>query len=129
MVVVLGVLGLPSPSCTLVWQERYVHDNDVLYSYCQTLALSTATSAILRFVMTTLSNPATRGEALRSRPTMRDVAALAGVSLKTVSRVVNRESGVSGDLVSKVERAAESWVMARPDGPPGPALPTSDHLL
>jgi LacI family transcriptional regulator len=38
---------------------------------------------------------------------MRDVAALAGVSLKTVSRVVNRESGVSEELVSRVERAAE----------------------
>ena len=37
---------------------------------------------------------------------MRDVAALAGVSLKTVSRVVNREAGVSPDLVAKVERAA-----------------------
>ncbi len=37
---------------------------------------------------------------------MRDVAALAGVSLKTVSRVVNRESGVSADLVERVERAA-----------------------
>lgn len=37
---------------------------------------------------------------------MRDVAALAGVSLKTVSRVVNREDGVSDDLVAKVERAA-----------------------
>ena len=32
------------------------------------------------------------------RATMRDVAALAGVSLKTVSRVVNREAGVSDDL-------------------------------
>lgn len=37
---------------------------------------------------------------------MRDVAALAGVSLKTVSRVVNRESGVSPELVARVERAA-----------------------
>ena len=38
---------------------------------------------------------------------MRDVAALAGVSLKTVSRVVNRESGVSDDLRERVERAVE----------------------
>jgi len=38
---------------------------------------------------------------------MRDVAALAGVSLKTVSRVVNREAGVSGDLRERVERAVE----------------------
>lgn len=37
---------------------------------------------------------------------MRDVAALAGVSLKTVSRVVNGESGVSTDLVERVNRAA-----------------------
>ncbi len=37
---------------------------------------------------------------------MRDVAALAGVSLKTVSRVVNREHGVSDDLRDKVVRAA-----------------------
>jgi LacI family transcriptional regulator len=37
---------------------------------------------------------------------MRDVAALAGVSLKTVSRVVNHESGVSPELVADVERAA-----------------------
>ena len=36
---------------------------------------------------------------------MRDVAALAGVSLKTVSRVVNREAGVSADVVARVERA------------------------
>jgi len=84
----------------------HVHDNGVCYFYGQTLALSSAASAILSFVMTTLSNAPTPGEALRSRPTMRDVAALAGVSLKTVSRVVNRESGVSGDLVAKVERAA-----------------------
>lgn len=35
-------------------------------------------------------------------PTMRDVAALAGVSLKTVSRVVNQESGVSRELVRRV---------------------------
>lgn len=36
---------------------------------------------------------------------MREVAALAGVSLKTVSRVVNRESGVSTDVAKRVERA------------------------
>jgi LacI family transcriptional regulator len=38
---------------------------------------------------------------------MRDVAALAGVSLKTVSRVVNREAGVSDDLRDRVDRAVE----------------------
>src|SRR3954467_1706772 len=42
----------------------------------------------------------------RVRPTMRDVAALAGVSLKTVSRVVNGVTTVDPELVQKVQRAA-----------------------
>lgn len=50
----------------------------------------------------------------RRRATMRDVAALAGVSIKTVSRVVNREAGVSGDLVDRVEAAAHQ-LDYRPD--------------
>ncbi|HEV7204854.1 MAG TPA: LacI family DNA-binding transcriptional regulator [Jatrophihabitans sp.] len=37
---------------------------------------------------------------------MRDVAARAGVSFKSVSRVVNGEPGVSPDLVARVHRAA-----------------------
>ncbi len=37
---------------------------------------------------------------------MRDVAALARVSIKTVSRVVNQEAGVSGDLAERVQEAA-----------------------
>ncbi len=37
---------------------------------------------------------------------MRDVAALARVSLKTVSRVVNGESSVAADLAARVHRAA-----------------------
>ena len=53
---------------------------------------------------TTLSAPAIRSA--RPRPTMRDVAALAGVSIKTVSRVVNDEPGVSPALVRRVQRAA-----------------------
>jgi LacI family transcriptional regulator len=43
----------------------------------------------------------------RRRPTMRDVAALAGVSLKTVSRVVNEEPTVAVELVTRVRLAAE----------------------
>nr|WP_286168377.1 LacI family DNA-binding transcriptional regulator [Phycicoccus sp. SLBN-51] len=43
--------------------------------------------------------------ARRPRATMRDVAALAGVSLKTVSRVVNNEAGVSTEVRTRVERA------------------------
>ena len=56
--------------------------------------------------MTTLSTPS-RNNRGRPRPTMRDVAALAGVSLKTVSRVINREPGVSPDLIARVDRAIE----------------------
>jgi LacI family transcriptional regulator len=41
------------------------------------------------------------------RPTMRDVAARAGVSLKTVSRVVNEESGVSPALMGRVRQAVD----------------------
>lgn len=41
------------------------------------------------------------------RATMRDVAALAGVSVKTVSRVVNGEPGVSAEMSTKVRDAAE----------------------
>ncbi len=40
------------------------------------------------------------------RATMRDVAALAGVSLKSVSRVVNLEPGVSPQLAETVQQAA-----------------------
>ncbi|MGH1488944.1 MAG: LacI family DNA-binding transcriptional regulator [Acidimicrobiales bacterium] len=39
------------------------------------------------------------------RPTMRDVAAQADVSFKTVSRVVNNEGGVSDELQKRVEDA------------------------
>jgi LacI family transcriptional regulator len=41
-------------------------------------------------------------------PTMRDVARTAGVSLKTVSRVVNGETTVAADLAARVHAAVES---------------------
>jgi LacI family transcriptional regulator len=41
-------------------------------------------------------------DARHSRPTMKDVAALSGVSIKTVSRVVNGEPGVSADVAERV---------------------------
>jgi LacI family transcriptional regulator len=57
--------------------------------------------------LTTLSAVSERGVRRHVRATMRDVAALAGVSIKTVSRVVNDEPGVSADLVRRVETAAD----------------------
>src|SRR5690242_4444768 len=42
------------------------------------------------------------------RPTMNDVARTAGVSLKTVSRVVNGEATVAPELVAKVRAAVET---------------------
>jgi len=47
------------------------------------------------------------GAAHRDRPTMRDVAALAGVGIKTVSRVVNGVSTVAPELVERVHAAAD----------------------
>lgn len=54
---------------------------------------------------TGLSDTSSRAE-VRARPTMRDVAALAGVSLKTVSRVINGEPSVAPELADRVARAA-----------------------
>jgi LacI family transcriptional regulator len=50
-----------------------------------------------------------QGNALerRERPTMRDVAALAGVGIKTVSRVFNDVPSVAPELVDKVRSAAD----------------------
>jgi len=49
------------------------------------------------------------------RPTMRDVASTAGVSLKTVSRVVNREPGVRADTAARVQAAIADLGFARND--------------
>lgn len=54
--------------------------------------------------MTTVSGRRAEDDA-RPRPTLRDVAALAGVGFKTVSRVVNGEPGVSPETQRRVERA------------------------
>ena len=43
----------------------------------------------------------------RERATMRDVAALAGVGIKTVSRVFNDVPTVAPDLVERVREAAD----------------------
>lgn len=57
--------------------------------------------------MTEQQTSLSESEAASRRPTMRDVASLAGVGLKTVSRVVNGETGVSPALEAKVRRAIE----------------------
>lgn len=49
------------------------------------------------------------------RPTMRDVAKAAGVSLMTVSRVVNRDPGVQPETAAKVERAIRQLGYQRND--------------
>ena len=50
-----------------------------------------------------------------ARPTMRDVASTAGVSLKTVSRVVNSENGVRPATAARVEAAIAQLGFARND--------------
>lgn len=61
--------------------------------------------------MTTLSTHRSR-----VRPTMADVARKAGVSLKTVSRVVNDEAGVHVETTSRVRAAIEELNYRRNDG-------------
>lgn len=51
-----------------------------------------------------------------ARPTMVDVARRAGVSLKTVSRVVNSESGVAAETAERVQAAIEALSFRRHDG-------------
>lgn len=50
-----------------------------------------------------------------NRPTMKDVAARAGVGLKTVSRVVNGERGVTPDTERRVQEAIEALGFRRND--------------
>src|ERR1044072_5636533 len=50
-----------------------------------------------------------------TRPTMRDVAVLAGVSLKTVSRVINDEPGVAAATADRVVAAISELGFQRND--------------
>ncbi|MEV7867257.1 LacI family DNA-binding transcriptional regulator [Streptomyces sp. NPDC088124] len=50
-----------------------------------------------------------------NRPTMKDVAARAGVGLKTVSRVVNSEPGVTADTERRVQEAIDALGFRRND--------------
>lgn len=52
----------------------------------------------------------------RRRPTLKDVAEAAETSIKSVSRVVNREGTVSPQLTARVEEAIEALGYARNDG-------------
>ena len=54
---------------------------------------------------TTTSGP--RVSSRTKRPTMRDVAKDAGVSIKTVSRVVNKEAGVRDELATRVQSSLD----------------------
>ena len=56
--------------------------------------------------MTTMSNRY-QADAAKNRPTMRHVAALAGVGIKTVSRVMNDEAGVSEATRKRVLSASQ----------------------
>lgn len=58
--------------------------------------------------VTPLSNSGAPADPARSRPTMRHVAALAGVGVKTVSRVINGEPNVSAATTAKVMAAART---------------------
>ena len=51
----------------------------------------------------------------RARATIRDVAALAGVGIKTVSRVINNEANVSVPTKDRVERAIATLCRWPPD--------------
>ena len=56
--------------------------------------------------MTSPSNlSSARRDGPQREPTMREVATLAGVSIKTVSRVINQEAGVAPETVAKVHQA------------------------
>ncbi|HEV2372613.1 MAG TPA: LacI family DNA-binding transcriptional regulator [Streptosporangiaceae bacterium] len=60
-------------------------------------------------------NGAGRGPGGRSRPRMEDVAAHAGVALKTVSRVVNGEPGVTQRTAERVHAAIDQLGFRRND--------------
>jgi len=57
--------------------------------------------------MSTLNQSEMGGPRNQRRPTIRDVAALAGVSLKTVSRVINGETAVSAKVRTRVQGAVD----------------------
>jgi transcriptional regulator with XRE-family HTH domain len=59
--------------------------------------------------VTTRSEQSGLGDSTSTKPTLKEVAKLAGVSFKTVSRVLNEEPHVSAELQERVKRAA--WLL------------------
>src|SRR6202007_2565654 len=55
---------------------------------------------------TSMSAARAGGQSRHARPTMKDVAALAGVAIKTVSRVMNGDPTVAPDLAARIRDAA-----------------------
>src|ERR1019366_4574095 len=58
-------------------------------------------------VETSISEASPRSARRQRRPTMREVAALAGVAIKTVSRVMNEVPTVDPELAERVREAAD----------------------
>jgi LacI family transcriptional regulator, galactose operon repressor len=81
------------------------------------LAAAPRTEGEPRAVPETVRSDAARtsGGRYGNRPTMKDVAARAGVGLKTVSRVVNGEAGVSPDTERRVQESISALGFRRND--------------
>ncbi len=93
-------LASPGPTSDNVVNRTIGRRSAIVNTYL-VLALQSAYYAQMS-TETTLSSG---GSEDLSRPTMRDVAALARVGLKTVSRVINSEPGVSPELRARVQHA------------------------
>src|SRR5262245_43632210 len=79
---------------------------DILVVLCQANSIKRCILAGQHYGKTmSLDHLAPAPSTAAQRPTMRDVAALARVSLKTVSRVINGEATVAPDLEARVNRA------------------------
>ncbi|MET9480787.1 LacI family DNA-binding transcriptional regulator [Streptomyces sp. NPDC006638] len=79
---------------------------------CRRVPTRTRTTTGQRTVADTSRRPENR---YGNRPTMKDVAARAGVGLKTVSRVVNGEPGVTPDTERRVQESIDALGFRRND--------------
>ena len=76
-----------------------------------------------------MSEPKDRGPSARRRPTLALVASVAGVSLPTVSKVLNRRSDVSAATRARVEQAMEAVGYVPQAKVPTPGQPRSIELV